>query len=65
MKTCLPFRIKMAPSVVIGSHGDTEPQRDGLPLVVPLAHTDLTTLMLLRGYHEGHEEHEGITEGKV
>ena len=37
----------MAPSVVIGSHGGTEPQRDGLLWVVPLAHTNLTTLMLL------------------
>ena len=35
-KTCLALRIWMAPSVVIGSHGGTEPQRDGLLWVAPV-----------------------------
>ena len=47
---------------MIVSHGDAEAQRDRLLWVASLAHTNLTTLLALRVYHEGHEEHEGIRQ---
>ena len=40
----------------------TETQRDCLRRVASLTRTNSTTLMVLRGHHEGHEEHEGIRE---
>ena len=58
--TLMPLRVSVAvrenlpsvqnwisPLVVIGSHGDTEAQRDGLLWVASLAHTNLTTLTAL------------------
>ena len=42
---------------------ETRRRREGgLHWVASLSHTNLTTLMALRVYHEGHEEHEAIRQ---